>query len=68
MKYYTMLDPNVFVRRAHPLKDRINSVNSAFAHDRLLIDPKCKSLRNCLNKLSTVRAQTIQIKTADLII
>jgi hypothetical protein len=43
----------VFARRAHPaVKDRINSVNSAFSHSKLLIDPKCKSLRNCLNKLS----------------
>jgi len=44
---------NVFVRRAHPaVKDRINSVNSAFSSGKILIDPKCKSLRNCLNKLS----------------
>tara|TARA_R100000231_G_scaffold7003_1_gene10025 strand:- start:1528 stop:2757 length:1230 start_codon:yes stop_codon:yes gene_type:complete len=44
---------NVYVRRAHPpVKDRINSVNSAFSNGKLLIDPACKSLRNCLNKLS----------------
>jgi hypothetical protein len=43
----------VFARRAHPpVKDRINSVNSAFSSGKLLIDPKCKSLINCLNKLS----------------
>jgi len=43
----------VFARRAHPpVKDRINSVNSAFSSGKLLVDPKCKSLINCLNKLS----------------
>lgn len=44
---------NVHVKRAHPaVKDRINSVNSAFHSGKILIDPKCKSLMNCLNKLS----------------
>ena len=43
----------VLTRRAHPaVKDRINSVNSAFSSGKILIDPKCKSLRNCLNKMS----------------
>ena len=44
---------DVFVRRRHPaVKDRINSVNNAFSNGKLLIDPDCKSIRNCLNKLS----------------
>jgi len=44
---------NVHVRRAHPpVKDRINSVNSAFSSGKLLIAPQCKSLQNCLTKLS----------------
>ena len=43
----------MLTRRAHPaVKDRINSVNSAFSSGKILIDPKCKSLRNCLNKMS----------------
>jgi hypothetical protein len=44
---------NVLARRSHPpVKDRINSVNSAFASGKILIDPKCKSLRESLTKLS----------------
>ena len=43
----------VRARRSHPpIKDRINSVNSAFSSGKLLITPNCKSLRSCLNKLS----------------
>jgi hypothetical protein len=44
---------NVHVHRSHPpVKDRINSVNSAFSSGKLVIDPECKSLQNCLTKLS----------------
>jgi hypothetical protein len=44
---------NVRARRSHPaVKDRINSVNSAFSSGRLHIDPNCKNLRNSLNRLS----------------
>jgi hypothetical protein len=44
---------NVHVRRSHPpVKDRINSVNSAFSSGKLLIDPRCKSLSESLTKLS----------------
>ena len=43
----------VYARKAHPaIKDRINSVNSAFTHGKLTVDPKCKNLMNSLNKLS----------------
>lgn len=44
---------NVYSRRSHPpVRDRINATNSAFTSGKLIIDPKCKSLMNCLNKLS----------------
>jgi len=44
---------NVHARKSHPpVRDRINSVNSAFSSGKLLMDPKCKSLRNSLTKLS----------------
>lgn len=55
----------VLTRRAHPpVKDRINSVNSAFASGKILVDPKCKSLRNCLNKLSYREGTNEQDKTS----
>lgn len=58
---------NVHVRRAHPpVKDRINSVNSAFSSDKLLIDPKCKSLQNCLTKLSYREGSNEQDKNSGL--
>ncbi len=57
----------VYARRAHPrVKDRINSVNSAFASGKIKIDPKCKSLRNCLNKLSYREGTGEQDKTSGL--
>ena len=33
-----------------PVIDRIASVNGAFEKDKLFIDPKCKSIKNCLIK------------------
>ncbi len=33
-----------------PVIDRIASVNAAFEHNKLFIDPKCRSLKNCLIK------------------
>jgi hypothetical protein len=33
-----------------PVIDRIASVNAAFEQDKLFIDPKCRSVRNCLIK------------------
>ena len=33
-----------------PVIDRIASVNGAFEKDKLFIDPKCRSLKNCLIK------------------
>lgn len=58
---------NVQVKRSHPaVKDRINSVNSAFASNKLLIDPSCKSLRNCLNKLSYREGSNEQDKQSGL--
>lgn len=58
---------NVQVRRSHPaVKDRINSVNSAFSSNKLLIDPQCKSLRNCLNKLSYREGSNEQDKNSGL--
>jgi hypothetical protein len=57
----------VFARRAHPpVRDRINSVNSAFSSGKLLIDPKCKSLINCLNKLSYREGTNEQDKNSGL--
>jgi len=57
----------VQARRAHPrVKDRINSVNSAFASGKIKIDPKCKSLRNCLNKLSYREGSNEQDKTSGI--
>lgn len=57
----------VQARRAHPpVRDRINSVNSAFSSGKLLIDPKCKSLRNCLTKLSYREGTNEQDKTSNL--
>ena len=58
---------NVQVRRAHPpVRDRINSVNSAFSSNKIKIDPKCKSLRNCLNKLSYREGSNEQDKNSGL--
>tara|TARA_R110002124_G_scaffold57639_3_gene161179 strand:- start:320 stop:1555 length:1236 start_codon:yes stop_codon:yes gene_type:complete len=57
----------VQARRAHPrVKDRINSVNSAFASGKIKIDPKCKSLRSCLNKLSYREGSNEQDKTSGI--
>ena len=43
----------VHARRSHPpVKDRINAANSALSSGKILIDPRCKSLRECLTKLS----------------
>ena len=54
-------------RRAHPrVKDRINSVNSAFASGKIKIDPKCKSLRSCLNKLSYREGSNEQDKNSGI--
>ena len=33
-----------------PVKDRISSVNGAFEKGKLFIDPKCRSVKNCLIK------------------
>lgn len=58
---------NVISRRAHPpVRDRINSVNSAFSSNKIKIDPKCKSLRNCLNKLSYREGSNDQDKNSGL--
>lgn len=58
---------NVQVRRTQPrVKDRINSVNSAFSSGKLLIDPACKSLRNCLTKLSYREGSNEQDKNSGL--
>ena len=58
---------NVHVRRSHPpVKDRINSVNSAFKSGKLMIDPKCKSLQNCLTKLSYREGSNEQDKNSGL--
>lgn len=58
---------NVFSRRAHPpVRDRINSVNSAFSSGKLIIDPKCKSLMNCLHKLSYREGTNEQDKNSGL--
>lgn len=58
---------NVYSRRAHPpVKDRINSVNSAFSSGKLIIDPKCKSLMNCLHKLSYREGTNEQDKNSGL--
>jgi hypothetical protein len=58
---------NVLARRSHPpVKDRINSVNSAFSSGKILIDPRCKSLRNCLIKLSYREGTNEQDKNSGL--
>ena len=58
---------NVHVRRSHPaIKDRINSVNSAFSSGKLVIDPSCKSLQNCLTKLSYREGSNEQDKNSGL--
>ncbi len=58
---------NVQTRRSHPpVRDRINSVNSAFSSNKIKIDPKCKSLRNCLNKLSYREGSNDQDKNSGL--
>ena len=58
---------NVHVRRSHPpVRDRINSVNSAFSSGKLILDPQCKSLRNCLTKLSYREGSNEQDKNSGL--
>ena len=58
---------NVHARRSHPpVKDRINSVNSAFSSGKLKIDPQCKSLQNCLTKLSYREGSNEQDKNSGL--
>lgn len=58
---------NVHSRRAHPpVKDRINAVNGAFSSGKIMIDPSCKSLRNCLNKLSYREGSNEQDKNSGL--
>jgi hypothetical protein len=57
----------VLARRQHPpVKDRINSVNSAFSSGKISIDPRCKRLRNCLNKLSYREGSNEQDKNSGL--
>ena len=57
----------VFAKRSHaPVKDRINSVNSAFSSGKLVVDPKCKSLINSLNKLSYREGTNEQDKNSGL--